>query len=286
MLPRLCLLAVAATAYTTLPRARRRIALRPLGAVSRGTGYYGAFPDDLAGSDKMPRAPLTFEDPAAAAVALPPELVSGWTAALLGVALYLGPDWILAPLGLDTQLRPGRAATAALGRLVDADSAFARDSAAGFAADAPLPLEAATWALFLVLGFLTENACVAALGSSTTYVAAWAASIVLAASVYEVGRGSPGTRDEVAAEDSLAAAFEDFAESRFEFAGAAATNTIEIVRAFRRATAKYRNAEGSGVSDVEIERLAKKWWRRRQGAVTSSGFLKGIKLKTEADIFR
>ena len=47
---------------------------------------------------------------------------------------------------------------------------------------------------------------------------------------------------------------------------------------------KYRSADAS-VADVQIERLAKTWWRQRGGVVTSTGFLKGVKLKAEADVF-
>ena len=90
-------------------------------------------------------------------------------------------------------------------------------------------------------------------------------------------------------EATLEEAFADFAERRFEQAPTAATNVIEITRAFRRSArgkaSKYRSAEAS-VADVQIERLAKRWLRERGGVVTSSGFLKGVRLADEPDVFR
>jgi hypothetical protein len=37
---------------------------------------------------------------------------------------------------------------------------------------------------------------------------------------------------------------------------------------------------------VQIEQLAKRWLRERGGVVTSSGFLKGVRLADEPDVFR
>ena len=67
----------------------------------------------------------------------------------------------------------------------------------------------------------------------------------------------------------------------------AATSVIEITRPPAVAGARHKvpSAEAS-VADVQIERLAKRWLRERGGVVTSSGFLKGVRLADEPDVFR
>jgi hypothetical protein len=276
------LTALRAAALTTPPP--RTIARTRLAATPRYTA--DSFPSDLAATDRVQQA---YASPSESAGLLPPELVQFGTGALLAYAIYLGPDWILAPLGWETNIRPGRAATDALGQVIAPDSEFARERQAGFDAAAPVPVLGAAALLFLCLGFGAEAALCDALGSSTTFVGAWATCACIAGSVYEVGRPASLTRAEALEEQTLDDAFADFAERRFELAPTAATNVIEVTRAFRRSArgkaSKYRSAEAS-VADVQIERLAKRWLRERGGVVTSSGFLKGVRLADEPDVFR
>lgn len=265
------------------PSGRASLTLTPRQALYTGE----RFPSDLSSTDAVSRA---YGAAPESAGLLPPELIQGATAALLAVALYLGPDWLLAPLGWDTNIRPGRSAVAWLGEALDGDSDFSRERRDGYDAPVPVAVAAAAAAVFLVLGAAGEALLVDALGSSTAFVGAWAACGVIAGSVYEVGRPAILNREEAEAEATFEQAFADFAERRFDASTpTAATNTIEITRAFRRSArgpaVKYRNAEAS-VADVQIERLAKRWWRDRGGVVTSSGFLKGIRLSEEPDVFR
>ena len=83
-------------------------------------------------------------------------------------------------------------------------------------------------------------------------------------------------------EANLDDAFADFAERRFEADPTAATNVIEITRAFRRSArgaSKYRSAEAS-VADVQIERLAKDG---SASAAASSRRAEGVRLSDEPD---
>ena len=280
----LVLLATSASAFNHHRHAtpRHSAARRPTALAARGTQYSGAFPGELSEGDKVARAFPSLAEPAAAL--LPPEVVAASSACLLGLSLYLGPDWLLAPLGLESQIRPGRETSYALGKvLLERNSTFLAERAAGYAAEPPPELRAATAAVYGALGAAAQAALVAALGSAS-YVGAWAVCAALAGVVYEVGRPQPLSRDVADARESFESSFEDFAERRFDYSTSAATNTIEIVRAFRRSVGKYRSADAS-VADVQIERLAKTWWRQRGGVVTSTGFLKGVKLKAEADVF-
>ena len=283
------LLTVLNAAALTLPpratiRTPRAAPRTRLAATPRYTG--DSFPSDLAATDRVQQAYASAPESASL---LPPELVQFGTGALLAYAIYLGPDWILAPLGWETNIRPGRAATDVLGQVIAPDSEFARERQAGFDAAAPVPVLGAAALLFLCLGFGAEAALCDALGSSTTFVGAWATCACIAGSVYEVGRPALLNREEAEEEANLDDAFADFAERRFEADPTAATNVIEITRAFRRSArgkaSKYRSAEAS-VADVQIERLAKRWLRERGGVVTSSGFLKGVRLADEPDVFR
>ena len=171
------------------------------------------FPSDLSSTDAVSRA---YGAAPESAGLLPPELIQGATAALLAVALYLGPDWLLAPLGWDTNIRPGRSAVAWLGEALDGDSDFSRERRDGYDAPVPVAVAAAAAAVFLVLGAAGEALLVDALGSSTAFVGAWAACGVIAGSVYEVGRPAILNREEAEAEATFEQAFADFAERRFD----------------------------------------------------------------------
>ena len=183
----------------------------PRAATPRYTG--DSFPSDLAATDRVQQA---YESAPESASLLPPELVQFGTGALLAYAIYLGPDWILAPLGWETNIGRGRAATDVLGQVIAPESEFARERKAGFDAAAPVTVLGAAALLFLCLGFGAEAALCDALGSSTTFVGAWATCACIAGSVYEVGRPVTLNREEAMEEATLEEAFADFAERRFE----------------------------------------------------------------------
>ena len=124
----LVLLATSASAFNHHRHAKP--ARRPTALAARGAQYSGAFPGELSEGDKVARAFPSLAEPAAAL--LPPEVVAASTACLLGLSLYLGPDWLLAPLGLESQIRPGRETSYALGKvLLERNSTFLAERAAG-----------------------------------------------------------------------------------------------------------------------------------------------------------
>ena len=101
------LLTVLNAAALTLPpratiRTPRATARTRLAATPRYTA--DSFPSDLAATDRVQQAYASAPESASL---LPPELVQFGTGALLAYAIYLGPDWILAPLGWETNIRPG-----------------------------------------------------------------------------------------------------------------------------------------------------------------------------------
>ena len=142
----ICVLtALRAAALTTPPQ--RTAPRTRLAATPRYTA--DSFPSDLAATDRVQQAYASAPESASL---LPPELVQFGTGALLAYAIYLGPDWILAPLGWETNIRPGRAATDVLGQVIAPESEFARERKAGFDAAAPVPVLGAAALLFLCLG--------------------------------------------------------------------------------------------------------------------------------------
>ena len=108
----ICVLTALHAAALTTPQ-QRTIARTRLAATPRYTA--DSFPSDLAATDRVQQAYASAPESASL---LPPELVQFGTGALLAYAIYLGPDWILAPLGWETNIRPGRAATDVLGQVI------------------------------------------------------------------------------------------------------------------------------------------------------------------------
>ena len=78
----------------------------------------------------------------------PPRCISP---AQLGIALQLGPDFLLAPAGLVADkggLRPGRLLEEAIGALVSPEAQWLRDRREELAASAPLAIRALVFVLF------------------------------------------------------------------------------------------------------------------------------------------
>ena len=252
--------------------------------VQRASQVFGGVPSDLAFNDKVPRAPLTFEN---TEPLMGPENVFGLTAALLGVVLYLGPDVWLASIGLESGVRPGRSTELFYGELLNATD-FVDDAREGFLASPPWTVRALTSLTYFGLGGIFKSLTELAFDDAS-FVFALAVCALIAESVYEVGRPNTPTRSEAEATSSLETAFEDFASDRLERAGPQySVHKTEIVAAFRRSVAKYRSADASGVPDTAIEKIARRWIyaNPRPGAlVTPAGFFKGLKINKEPDVF-
>ena len=92
-------------------------------------------------------------------------------ALFVGVALLLGPDFLLAPAGLvsDDGIRPGYSLESVVGRLIDPSAQWLADRDERLAAKTPLSVRAAVVALFVGAGLLTERLLLLAL-EDTSFV--------------------------------------------------------------------------------------------------------------------
>ena len=172
---------------------------------------------------------------------------------LLATGLYLGPDFLLAPLGLASNARLGYRTEAAVGAVLSPGEAWLVDRAEGLAADAPLLVQVATAALYLVFSYLLERVLTAA--SSDTLVFYLGASASIWGGLFEVARPRLRTRSQEEERRRWEADFARFAEARLTASGTC--HETEIVRAFRRSYPRYR--AGRGISDREILELMRRW---------------------------
>ena len=297
-------------------------ALQPLCTPARGSGVTmldqfdlapppAGFPVLLDAVDAVPRAktpvlgPLsrTVRPPITGAelsivdrlVTHPTTLFDIFGAALLAVGLYLGPDFLLAPIGLAANARVGYRMEAAVGRALTPNQPWLADRADGLASDAPPLVRLFTAALFVVAGVLVER-IISTLGSDTAVFYLGASSCVWGG-LYEVARPTLPTR-EVAERDAMRKGeFRRFVEARFVVGGPSTScHESEVARAFRRFYPKYRIDRG--ISDAEIYALMRRWMSvpRTQllpgaaigteivSARTAAGFYKGISLAEEPDV--
>lgn len=244
---------------------------------------YGDVPRQLDASDKIAPPPLSFEDFASSG--LPDGSPAVFAAGLLAFAIYLGPDWLLAPFGLELGIQPGRSTQIIIGRVFNASSDFVADGEAGYASEATPQVATINAAVYLAAGFLAYEGLIVAF-DDRGFVCALAACAGIASAVYEIGRPKRLTRDQADAAEVLRVSFDDFASKRLEASSQSSVHRSEIVAAFRRSVARYRTASASGVSDRVIEKVVRRWFLKRAGiSMTPAGFYKGCALKPEPEIF-
>jgi len=274
---------------SALPAANALVSPRPpfarTNALNGRGPVYGRIPTSLDANDALSVATFsTAADaaPLADAVSASPGL-NLVASLLVGAAIYFGPDWSLASLGLETGVQPGRATALFVGRLADSNSTFVIAQDEGYSASAPLPVQLVTFSAFAAAGSAGYSGLLYVFDGAATFVFAAAACCALAGGVYEIGRPRQQTRDEADVTDLLESSFAAFAEKRLERASMTATvHKSEVVRAFRKSVGRYRTAEGSEIADVQIERCLRKWLG---GPVSPAGFCKGLALSAEAPIF-
>ena len=138
--------------------------------------------------------------------------------------------------------------------------------------------------------FRSSNYFVLAEGSANVSLLSAGVCLISGASL-ELGRLASGekgpTRQEFDRSSQLRHEFEDFAASRLKVGGNCHRN--DVVRAFRRYYAKYRQEESVEypLTNLEIERLLRDWNRSRGGIaeMSSAGFYNGVSINDQADVF-
>jgi len=99
----------------------------------------------------------------------PTEISDAFGALFVGVALLLGPDFLLAPAGLvsDEGIRPGYALEAVIGDLIEPDAQWLKDRKEKLATSAPIAVKAIILTLFIAAGLLVERILLVALEDSS-----------------------------------------------------------------------------------------------------------------------
>jgi hypothetical protein len=163
-----------------------------------------------------------------------------------------------------------------------------KDRNDGLFAELPLALMAALTVVFFAAGAVMDTVVQAVVEPSTSLPLA-CVSLVFGGA-FELGRIASGdkglTRQESDRATLLETEFEEFAQARLRSGGTC--HRQEVVRAFRRYFAKYRqesSEDENSMTDLEIERLIRAWSQAQLGVEMSpSGFFKGIQINTNADL--
>ena len=157
----------------------------------------------------------------------------------------------------------------------------------GLFADIPPTLYVILAVVFVSLGaVLDAGLMIATEGDRNVSLQLAGVSLISGASL-ELGRIASGekgqTRSEAERAQQLEDEFQQFAMDRLKVGGNC--HRSEVVQAFRRYYAQYRDDELLG--DLEIEQLLKSWTQRYCPRVerSAAGFYTGIQINTQADIF-
>jgi hypothetical protein len=272
------------------------------GALIKGTvkpvnAFDRSFPDELTGTDRQPIviAPgsrLSSQQRATAAA----ERAKANRSNLQNFNLEndLGPSlaWGTA-LWLLLGSRSNPLATPIANLLYDPkDEAWLRDRNDGLFAPLPFEFLFILSFVFGFLGFVTQFSLLQLAQGDSEVCLQLAGVTLIGGATLELGRIASGeksaTRDENDRSNQLQQEFAEFANARLTSGGNC--HRRDIVAAFRRYFAKYRQADSEEypLTDLEIEQLLRSWNRREnrgKAEMTSGGFYYGIQINKEADVF-
>ena len=207
------------------------------------------FPTQLSSPASAARASITpFPDfidvifaPAGA-----PDLLG---AVFLGLALQLGPDFLLAPAGLvsDEGIRPGYALESVIGEVLEPEAQWLKDRRERLAADSPLKVKAIVTPLFIAAGLLLDRLLLFAL-EDPSFVVSTGICACIGAGLLEILREPLPTRAERDLNRKLTDEFLLFANERIDPSGRC--HERDIVREFRAFYPRYRCATSIGAACI------------------------------------
>jgi len=165
-----------------------------------------------------------------------------------------------------------------------------KDRNDGLFAPLPFVLLVIMGALFFFLGIFTDRTLLLLSDGNTIASFQLAGVALINGGALELARVANGgkdlNREDFDRETQLREEFTKFAEKRLIKGGNC--HRREVTNAFRRYFAKYRDPESEEfpLADLEIERLTKEWNIMRGGQpISGAGFLSGVQINDEADIF-
>ena len=246
------------------------------------SAYEKTFPVELNTIDADTRTPR--QRALEASAASRPKTSAGPTDLGLGALLWGSALWFL------TGSRSNPLATPLANLLYNSeDEQWLQDRNDGLFAALPPPLLFLLGGVFVLLGFVVHLAAISLAEGSVDISLQLAVVLLIGSGTLEIGRIASGekkqTRTDYDRDAMLEHEFEDFAERRLQLGGNC--HRSDVVKAFRRFHAKYRQADNPDypLNDLEIEQLLKQWNGRNAGAQRSSaGFYSGIQINPDADI--
>ncbi len=162
----------------------------------------------------------------------------------------------------------------------------------GLFAAPPLAFLLVLGGLFVSLGVVAQFLLLQLAEGDSDVCLQLAGVSLIGGATLELGRIASGekraTRDEMDRSTQLREEFAEFANKRVTRGGNC--HRRDIVAAFRRYFAKYRQADSEEfpLTDLEIEQLLRSWNQIENGGraeMTSSGFYYGIQINKDADVF-
>ena len=171
----------------------------------------------------------------------------------------------------------------------------------GYDSNIPLTLLTLLSIVYLILGIIIDRAVYFFVTDGDADVSLQLGGVcAITAAVYEIGRlatkEKPITRTEYNRNVELYNEFIDFASKRIIVKSTSSSTTChrsDVISAFRRYNPKYRTADTTTeeqyyISDIEIERILKRWNREYGSGInmSSAGFFQGISIDNGADVFK
>lgn len=183
------------------------------------------------------------------------------------------------------------------------DNQWLKDRNDGFFGELPPTFMAILSVVFVVFGIVLDRAVYFLADGDADVSLQLAGVSVIGGAVWEVGRlatkEKAPTRDEYDRDVEIYREFQEFAEKRIIVGGRSnsggrssstcSCHRSDVISAFRRYNPKYRTAENEQfpLSDIEIERILRKWNRELGSGseMSSAGFFSGICVDGVADAF-
>jgi hypothetical protein len=243
------------------------------------------FPAELAQPDTYTRATITPFPDIASIVFAPLEGIDAVATVFIGIALFLGPDFILAPAGLifgmNEGIRPGFALELVIGEILMPNDQWVLDRKEKLEAQVPLQIRALALLPFLPAGLLVSRLLLVAIEDQTFVISVGIISC-LGGSLLDLLRERKPTRAERDLRLKIEAEFLRFSGERLAVGGRC--HEREIVEEFRKYYPRYRFEDMSGtrdgvsLGDDLITYALRDWNGRldRPGERTPSGYWKGI----------
>lgn len=161
----------------------------------------------------------------------------------------------------------------------------------GYFAEYPPQLTIVLGILFLVFGIIADRSIYFLADGEATIPVELGGVAAISGAFWEVGRIAAGeksaTKEESDRESLIEGEFEEFASKRLVSGRSSlSVHRSEVVKAFRRYNPKYRvENDEYPLSDIEIERLVRRWARQRGIEMSGAGFFGGVGIDSGADAF-